>query len=61
MDRLGFIVTGVIYLCTLFWVFGVKTRWILPLAIGVTLGIHYAFYKLLKVPLPWGILQGIAW
>jgi putative tricarboxylic transport membrane protein len=23
--------------------------------------IHYAFYKLLRVPLPWGVLQGIAW
>ena len=32
-----------------------------PLALAVTLVIHYAFYKLLKVPLPWGVLQGIAW
>jgi len=61
VDRLGFIITGVIYLGLLFAVFLVRTRWILPLAIGMTLVIHYAFYKLLKVPLPWGVLQGIAW
>ena len=61
VGRLGFIVTGVIYLAALFWVFDVRKRWIVPLALIVTLGIHYAFYKLLKVPLPWGIMQGIAW
>ena len=33
----------------------------MPVAIVVTLVIHYAFYKLLQVPLPWGVLQGIAW
>ena len=27
----------------------------------MTLLIHYAFYKLLKVPLPWGWLQPVAW
>ena len=61
MDRLGFIPTGVIYLAALFLVFRVPRTWIVPLAIVVTLGIHYAFYKLLKVPLPWGLLQGVAW
>ncbi len=61
VNRLGFILTGVIYLGALFWVYGVRPRWIVPLAIVMTLGIHYAFYKLLKVPLPWGLLQGIAW
>jgi putative tricarboxylic transport membrane protein len=32
-----------------------------PLAIVVTLLIHYVFYKLLRVPLPWGLLQKVAW
>ena len=32
-----------------------------PIALIVTLLSHYAFYKLLRVPLPWGLLQGIAW
>jgi len=61
VDKLGFILTGAIYLGALFWVFGVRTRWIAPLAIVVTLVIHYSFYKLLRVPLPWGLLQGVAW
>ena len=61
VDRLGFILTGVVYLAMLFTVFGVRPRWVVPNALGVTLVIHFAFYKLLKVPLPWGLLQGIAW
>jgi putative tricarboxylic transport membrane protein len=60
-DTLGFIVTAVIYLSALFAVFGVRLRWVLPLAVVVTLAIHYAFYKLLHVPLPWGVLQRVAW
>jgi putative tricarboxylic transport membrane protein len=61
VDRLGFIPTGVIYLALLFAVFGVRLRTNLALALLVTLGIHYSFYKLLRVPLPWGILQQWAW
>ena len=61
VERLGFIVMGVIYLATLFPVFRVRARRILPLAIVVTLVIHYAFYKLLRVPLPWGVLERFAW
>ncbi len=61
VDRLGFIPTGVIYLAVLFLVFQVRKTWIVPLAIVITLIIHFAFYRLLKVPLPWGLLQGIAW
>lgn len=61
VDQLGFIVTGTLYLVALFAVFGVRARSILPLALVLTLVIHIAFYKLLRVPLPWGLLQGIAW
>jgi putative tricarboxylic transport membrane protein len=61
VDRVGFILTGTAYLAVLFTVFGVRPRWVLPIALVVTLVIHYAFYKLLKVPLPWGLLQGVAW
>ena len=61
VDRLGFIVTAIVYLSALFAVFRVRARFVLPLAIVVALSIHYAFYKLLRVPLPWGLLQGVAW
>jgi len=42
-------------------VFGVRARWIVPLALASTLVIHTAFYKLLRVPLPWGLLQPMLW
>ena len=61
VDRLGFVLTGTIYLAVLFAVFGVRFRNNLPLALAITLVIHYAFYKLLRVPLPWGLLQSWAW
>jgi putative tricarboxylic transport membrane protein len=61
VDWLGFIPTGVIYLSVLFAVFGVRAAWILPIAVVLTLAIHTAFYKLLKVPLPWGLLKGFIW
>jgi putative tricarboxylic transport membrane protein len=61
VERLGFIPTGIIYLAALFAVFGVRPRWILPIAVLLTLAIHTAFYKFLRVPLPWGVLQGFIW
>jgi putative tricarboxylic transport membrane protein len=61
VDLLGFIPTGVIYLAVLFAVFGVRLVWIVPIALVLTLAIHTAFYKLLKVPLPWGLLQKFIW
>ena len=61
VDRLGFIVTGTIYLGALMWALRVPLIRAVPIAIVMTLLIHYAFYKLLKVPLPWGVLQSIAW
>jgi putative tricarboxylic transport membrane protein len=61
VDTLGFIPTGVVYLAVLFAAFGVRPAWILPVAILMTLAIHTAFYKLLKVPLPWGLLKGFIW
>jgi putative tricarboxylic transport membrane protein len=61
VGKLGFLLTGPIYLLTLFMVFGVRLKSALPLAVLMTLGVHYAFYKLLKVPLPWGVLERFAW
>ena len=61
VDKVGFILTGTAYLALLFIVFGVRKKVVVPMALILTVGIHYVFYKLLRVPLPWGILQGIAW
>ncbi len=61
VDRLGFIVTGTIYLAALMWVLRVRRALLVPIAFVLTLAIHYCFYKLLRVPLPWGLLQPIAW
>jgi putative tricarboxylic transport membrane protein len=59
--RLGFFITAVLFLGVLMLAFGVPRRRILPLALVVTFAIHYAFYGLLRVPLPWGMLEGFAW
>ncbi len=61
VDYLGFVITGTLYLAALFWVLRVPRARIVPLAVVLTLLIHFAFYKLLRVPLPWGLLQPIAW
>lgn len=61
VDRLGFVVVGTIYLAALMMTLRVRASRALPIALVMTLVIHYAFYKLLKVPLPWGVLQAIAW
>jgi len=60
-DRLGFILASIAMLCALLWAYGVPRLRIVPVAVIATLVIHAGFYKLLKVPLPWGLLQPIAW
>lgn len=61
VDHLGFFLTALIVLSVLFAAFRVPRIQILPIAVVVTLVIHYCFYTLLRVPLPWGLLEGIAW
>jgi len=61
VDRLGFHVTAILFLSVLFVAFEVRRRWIAPVAIAVAALIHYGFYSLLRVPLPWGVLEAIAW
>lgn len=61
VDVLGFFITAFLFLTVLFLTFGVPRRYIAPVAAVVTLGIHYGFYTVLRVPLPWGLLEGIAW
>jgi putative tricarboxylic transport membrane protein len=61
VETLGFFITSFVILAGLFTAFGVRWRWTVPVAAGVTLGLHFAFYTLLRVPLPWGWLEGMAW
>jgi putative tricarboxylic transport membrane protein len=56
-DRVGFLIVGP---AILFLVFGVRPARAAVVAIVATLVIWYAFYKLLRVPLPWGILTRYA-
>ena len=60
-DHLGFLPTATIMLVALFAVLRVPLRWNLPVAVVVAFGIHFAFYKMLKVPLPWGVLKDHIW
>ena len=58
---LGFIITGTIILAVLMWSYGVAFKVLVPVSIVAAVVIHLAFYKLLSVPLPWGVLQPLAW
>ena len=60
-ETLGFLICGTLILAALMWAYGVRPALNLPIAIGVTVLIHVAFYSGLRVPLPWGVLQPFAW
>jgi putative tricarboxylic transport membrane protein len=59
-DVLGFHLTGVVLLALWMRVLGASWRLTVPLAIVAAVVIHFAFYKLLRVPLPWGVLEAFA-
>jgi putative tricarboxylic transport membrane protein len=59
-DTLGFMVTGFLLLLALFLKLGVRPLTSVVVAPVAVLVIHLLFYKLLKVPLPWGILEFMA-
>lgn len=58
---LGFLPTAVAILLALFLVLRVPSGRAVVIAVVTALVIHFAFYKLLRVPLPWGVLQPLAW
>jgi putative tricarboxylic transport membrane protein len=55
-ERIGFLLIAPLCLLAVF--LALRVRWMTALlcAIGGTLLVHLAFYKLLRVPLPWGPL-----
>jgi putative tricarboxylic transport membrane protein len=56
-DRLGFHLTGIALLA--FWVRILGGSWRVAGVVAVvgTVAIHLSFYKLLRIPLPWGLLE----
>jgi putative tricarboxylic transport membrane protein len=57
VDRLGFHVTGVVLLAVWIRLLGASWRVTAVVALVATLAIHFAFYKALRVPLPWGMFE----
>jgi putative tricarboxylic transport membrane protein len=60
-NELGFFFTSFLMLVALFKALRVSWRRTLIVAVVATLSVHFAFYKLLRVPLPWGVLTPWAW
>jgi putative tricarboxylic transport membrane protein len=60
-EWLGFLIVAPLILTALFLVLRVPPQRAILIAIVATLLVHVAFYKLLRVPLPWGVLKGVAW
>ena len=60
-NTIGFLPTSFIILVALFKALRVNWRRTLMVAVIATLVVHFAFYKLLRVPLPWGVLTPWAW
>ncbi len=60
-DPLGFPITGSLLLIGLFWKLGVRMMMGVPVAIISTALAQFLFYKLMRVPLPWGLLEGLGW
>jgi putative tricarboxylic transport membrane protein len=60
-DRLGYFLTAPPVLAAILAAFGVRPAALVPVALAVPALIHYIFYSILKVPLPWGVLTPYAW
>ncbi len=56
-ERVGFLIVAPLALLILFKALRVAWGPALMWAVGGTLVVHVAFYKLLRVPLPWGVLR----
>ncbi|TCZ65962.1 tripartite tricarboxylate transporter TctB family protein [Roseicella aquatilis] len=56
-ERLGFLITGAIMVFIATLALGARPRLAVPLAVVAPLLVHLAFYKLLRVPLPAGLLS----
>lgn len=55
-EKIGFLILGPVMLVSMMLALGVRVGLALIVAIVATFTIHIAFYKFLRVPLPWGVL-----
>jgi putative tricarboxylic transport membrane protein len=55
-DTIGFLICGALILLALFLTLRVRPQLALALSFFLPIVIHVIFYKLLRVPLPWGVL-----
>lgn len=60
-ETLGFLITATLLLVSLFLKFGVRLALAVPVALLSAALAHLLFYKLMRVPLPWGVLERFAW
>jgi putative tricarboxylic transport membrane protein len=60
VDALGFHITATVLLLAWARFLRASLSLALSIAVGATLVIHLSFYKLLKVPLPWGVFERFA-
>ena len=56
-ERLGFWITASLMIFMLAWSQGAKLKWAVALAVVAPALVHLVFYKLLRVPLPIGLLK----
>jgi putative tricarboxylic transport membrane protein len=61
VEPVGFLLTSMAFLALLMAAFGAGRLVIVSVAVLVTLAMHYGFYSLLRVPLPWGVFERVAW
>jgi putative tricarboxylic transport membrane protein len=59
--KVGFLPLAVVILSALFIMLRVSPGRAILIAVIAALVVHFAFYKLLRVPLPWGVLTPYAW
>jgi putative tricarboxylic transport membrane protein len=60
-STLGYLVAAPIALFAILVSLRTRIAVAIPVALVVCIAIHWIFYSALKVPLPWGLLEAIAW
>lgn len=61
LDELGYHLTALVALLALLFRLRVRPATAVPVAVVTTAVTHELFYGWLRVPLPWGLLEPVAW